>query len=237
MDNPTEYADGETPAESNPVPDIIESEVDFESVSSVSSASSRDRVSSPSSESSEFTMPTTSSKKEKKRPAEYEVERISRMMFDTESGEVLYCVKWVGYPESESTWEPRDNLKLADYAIKRFLTSRKGKDDKEKVENARKAFQEKKADAASAQASTSTSPKTPKSTTRKRAASSTPQAKTTKVPKATTKLEILNVSRSEAGVTQYKVKLGGEYDRRTMTFEEVVKIDPLLVARYLDNLI
>ena len=39
----------------------------------------------------------------------YEVEKIIKKGID-DAGKVYYKLKWKGYPESESTWEPVDNL-------------------------------------------------------------------------------------------------------------------------------
>ena len=39
----------------------------------------------------------------------YEVEKIIKKGID-DAGKVYYKLKWKGYPESQSTWEPVDNL-------------------------------------------------------------------------------------------------------------------------------
>lgn len=39
---------------------------------------------------------------------EYEVEQILEKKI--ENGETMYLLHWVGYPQSESTWEPEENL-------------------------------------------------------------------------------------------------------------------------------
>lgn len=41
---------------------------------------------------------------------EYEVEEILDSAVDADTLERMYFVKWKGYDESESTWEPRENL-------------------------------------------------------------------------------------------------------------------------------
>ena len=38
----------------------------------------------------------------------YEVEKIIKMKI--QKGKNLFLVKWVGYPSSENTWEPKENL-------------------------------------------------------------------------------------------------------------------------------
>jgi hypothetical protein len=40
---------------------------------------------------------------------EWEVEAI-RSHARTKEGNLLFLVKWVGWPESRKTWEPRDNF-------------------------------------------------------------------------------------------------------------------------------
>lgn len=41
--------------------------------------------------------------------AEYEVERV---LLENPNAEKSYLVKWAGYPLSQATWEPRENLEL-----------------------------------------------------------------------------------------------------------------------------
>jgi len=49
---------------------------------------------------------------------EYQVEKItdSRIV----KNKIQYLVKWLGYPESESTWEPEVNVRNAQDAITQF---------------------------------------------------------------------------------------------------------------------
>lgn len=42
--------------------------------------------------------------------ANFQVDYIKRSRYDEERQMVLYEVKWLGYADSESTWEPRENL-------------------------------------------------------------------------------------------------------------------------------
>ena len=53
---------------------------------------------------------------------EYEVECIIGKRFHGSPPTPEYHVKWVGYPESEATWEPRENLLNAQEAIMDFET-------------------------------------------------------------------------------------------------------------------
>jgi hypothetical protein len=63
----------------------------------------------------------------------YEVERI----IDRQKG--LYFVKWKGYPDSENTWEPLENLDNCDELIERFEAARSlGKDVKQRAKVAPK---------------------------------------------------------------------------------------------------
>lgn len=49
---------------------------------------------------------------------EYEVEKIIDKKY--ENGKATYLVKWAGWPESESTWEPQENLGNSKLLIKKF---------------------------------------------------------------------------------------------------------------------
>lgn len=40
----------------------------------------------------------------------FQVDYIKRSRYDEGHQTVLYEVKWIGYPDSENTWEPRENL-------------------------------------------------------------------------------------------------------------------------------
>lgn len=42
--------------------------------------------------------------------ANFQVDYIKRSRYDGKRQMVLYEVKWLGYPDSENTWEPRENL-------------------------------------------------------------------------------------------------------------------------------
>ena len=44
---------------------------------------------------------------------------IKKSRYDSVRGEVLYEVKWRGYPDTENTWEPRENL--LPYVEQRFV--------------------------------------------------------------------------------------------------------------------
>jgi len=54
---------------------------------------------------------------------EYSVEKILDKR--TKSGKVEYLIKWEGYPDSENTWEPQDNLDCPD--IISAFESKRGK--------------------------------------------------------------------------------------------------------------
>ncbi|POY71526.1 hypothetical protein BMF94_5447 [Rhodotorula taiwanensis] len=59
-----------------------------------------------------------SNKQESSEPEEYEVERILAHSRDKKKG-LRYHVKWVGYPESENSWEPADNVQ-ADVLLDKY---------------------------------------------------------------------------------------------------------------------
>ena len=58
----------------------------------------------------------------------YEVEYILKKR--TVKGKKEYLIKWKGYPESESTWEPLSHLKYINYMLKEF--EQKNKEEKER---------------------------------------------------------------------------------------------------------
>lgn len=51
-------------------------------------------------------------------PDEYSVEAIRSKRKNKETGVDEYLIKWVGYPESDNTWEPLENLKCPDLIAK-----------------------------------------------------------------------------------------------------------------------
>ena len=57
--------------------------------------------------------------------SEYQVERIAGKR-NNERGQLEYKVKWVGYPDSQSTWEPLKHLTGAERAIELFHKKREG---------------------------------------------------------------------------------------------------------------
>ena len=52
----------------------------------------------------------------------------------THKGEVFFLVKWKGYDSSKNTWEPLENMKDAEEAVKIY---------EEKMKNTKKQFKEK----------------------------------------------------------------------------------------------
>ena len=60
-----------------------------------------------------------------KEEEQYFVERITNKKLI--HGEVYYLVKWEGYPESESTWEPRKNLEQSISLVDEFESKRQKK--------------------------------------------------------------------------------------------------------------
>lgn len=64
----------------------------------------------------------------------YEVEAITDKRLD-EGGQLLYKVKWKGYPEEESTWEPLEHLESAKNLVGEF---NKAYEEKKKKKAARK---------------------------------------------------------------------------------------------------
>lgn len=57
---------------------------------------------------------------------EYTVERILDVRADSHTGRHLYYVKWQGYSDNESTWEPEENLERAEDLIQAFWAARQG---------------------------------------------------------------------------------------------------------------
>lgn len=68
----------------------------------------------------------------------YEVEKILDKKI-TKGGEVLYKIKWSGYSEEQSTWEPIENLSNVIYMIKEF-ESKKGIEPKENLDKNKANF-------------------------------------------------------------------------------------------------
>jgi len=58
---------------------------------------------------------------------EYEVERIEKKRI--RNGVIEYFIKWIGYAESDNTWEPRDNLSC-DEIINNFEKAEKEREAK-----------------------------------------------------------------------------------------------------------
>merc|ERR1712042_151974 len=76
---------------------------------------------------------------------EYSVEKILDKR--TKGGKVEYLIKWEGYPDSENTWEPQDNLDCPDI-ISAFEAKRGKKDDPKKRKKEAEAPSAKKKKAA-----------------------------------------------------------------------------------------
>jgi hypothetical protein len=55
---------------------------------------------------------------------EWDVEVILDSAVDAATKEHMYLVKWVGYPNSDNTWEPKRNLAKCLDLIKRFETKK-----------------------------------------------------------------------------------------------------------------
>ncbi|KAK3950940.1 hypothetical protein QBC32DRAFT_345304 [Pseudoneurospora amorphoporcata] len=80
---------------------------------------------------------------------EYEVEAIIDSMIDPETMEHLYFVKWKGYPSSENTWEPKQNLQGATELLRKFNADKKAKKAEEgAAKKAKKAKTSQKAEKA-----------------------------------------------------------------------------------------
>ena len=67
-------------------------------------------------------------KKRNEREKEYEVEKIIGKKMNGNSKE--YLIKWKGYSEDESTWEPESNLENARLSIEKFEYSIKKQEKK-----------------------------------------------------------------------------------------------------------
>ena len=67
-------------------------------------------------------MEETQSKEHKNLPPEekqlYHVEKIVRKKM--KAGQTYYFVKWMGYPDSDNTWEPIQSLKSVFPLVKQF---------------------------------------------------------------------------------------------------------------------
>ena len=62
----------------------------------------------------------------------YEVENILKKRII--KGKKEYLIKWKGYPENESTWEPLSHLRYIQYMIKEFEDKLKKENEEEKKE-------------------------------------------------------------------------------------------------------
>lgn len=51
---------------------------------------------------------------------EFEVEKIISSGLDDYHGGLLFLVKWLGYPNSENTWEPRSHLTNCDQKLEEY---------------------------------------------------------------------------------------------------------------------
>ena len=66
----------------------------------------------------------------------YEVESILERKGADKSNDLMYRIKWIGYPESKATWEPMKNLKNVKELISKFDNkNQNGKSEIEKNEN------------------------------------------------------------------------------------------------------
>ena len=50
----------------------------------------------------------------------FEIERIDDKNWDDKTNQQLYRVKWLGYPDDQSTWEPKESFKLAPQLLNDF---------------------------------------------------------------------------------------------------------------------
>ncbi|KAM7194278.1 hypothetical protein V8F20_008025 [Naviculisporaceae sp. PSN 640] len=75
---------------------------------------------------------------------EFEVEEIVESAVDADTKELMYFVKWKGYPVSDNTWEPKKNLAHAAELLKAFDAKKKAAIAERKAEE--KAEKQKKAE-------------------------------------------------------------------------------------------
>ena len=71
----------------------------------------------------------------------YEVENILKKRII--KGKKEYLIKWKGYPENESTWEPLSHLRYIQYMIKEFEDKLKKENEEEKKEISEKKEEKK----------------------------------------------------------------------------------------------
>lgn len=121
---------------------------------------------------------------------EYEVEAIVDFMIDADTMEHLYYVKWKGYPSSDNTWEPKQNLQGATELLRKFNADKKAKKSEDaSKKNAKKARTSHKAEKADetdkaeekAKKKTEKAPKAPKTAEKKEAK---PKGRPGRPPKA-----------------------------------------------------
>lgn len=65
----------------------------------------------------------------KANPSEFEVEEILDSRLHKATGTIEYLVKWKGYKEADSTWEPKNNLRHCGRMLTTYyktLTSHQG---------------------------------------------------------------------------------------------------------------
>lgn len=98
---------------------------------------------------------------------EYEVEAIVDSMINAETMEHVYFVKWKGYPSSDNTWEPKQNLQGATELLRKFNADQKAKKSEEasekKAKRAKTSHKAQEADMADkADKKTEKAPKAPK---------------------------------------------------------------------------
>ena len=44
-------------------------------------------------------------------------------MSEEREGEIFYLIKWLGYPESENSWEPAANIPKHNEVLKEYMES------------------------------------------------------------------------------------------------------------------